>query len=214
MENYYWDNLKEEICEDCHKAPARSFTCSRCKCATYCGVDCQRSNWQEHKKVCKKQKKLLEAILEQEKNSNATEKFITASNLALGEWEIRNVKSAIDLYKQAIDMDNPTVGGHPVAMLYLAIHYERGIGVDQDYSQALKLYKRILNHELGGESTVRSALLACSRFYKQGLGGVEPNDEEARKFAVFATSNIECKREFDHMLQWWEANKDKIPKDM
>lgn len=57
---------------------------------------------------------------------------------------------------------------------------------------------------------MRPALLACSRFYREGLGGLEPDEEEARKYAMFAHSNIESKREFQHMLEWWEANKDSI----
>jgi TPR repeat protein len=44
----------------------------------------------------------------------------------------RDVKLAIKLYKKAAGLDTPIPGGHPCAMLSLAIHYERGIGVERD----------------------------------------------------------------------------------
>lgn len=145
-------------------------------------------------------------------SASSTDKFILATRLALGNLEdVLNVKKAVELYQQAVDSNHAIVGGHPVAMLHLAIHYERGIGVNQDYDKAFDLYNRILQHVQGGEYTVKPALLACSRFYKLGLGSIHVDQEEARKYATLAQSNIESKAEFDHMVQWWEANKDSIP---
>lgn len=216
-ETTYWNQLKQECCSACQKMPPpRLFSCSRCHCSLYCGVDCQRSDWPAHKKICKRQKKALEFILKDitaHSNVTSTDKFILACRLALGQSSgdlALNVKKAVELYQEAVDSDRTIVGGHPIAMLHLAIHYERGIGVEQDYDKAFDLYNRILNHNQGGEENVRPALLACSRFYKLGLGSVQVDEEEARKYAMFAQSNIESKTEFDHMLQWWDAKKDSL----
>ncbi len=176
----------------------------------------QRSDWPVHKKICKRQKKELDFILEDAAlgDTTSTDKFILALRLAIGQGgDILNVKKAVEIHQKAVDSNHAIVGGHPIAMLHLAIHYERGIGVEQDYGKAFDLYNRILNHVQGGEENVRPALLACSRFYKLGLGSVQVDEEEARKYALFAQSNIESKRQFDHMLQWWEANKDTIPSE-
>lgn len=40
------------FCASCSKQDAKQI-CSRCKCTYYCNIDCQRSNWKIHKKICK-----------------------------------------------------------------------------------------------------------------------------------------------------------------
>ncbi|KAK0195560.1 hypothetical protein F5146DRAFT_293666 [Armillaria mellea] len=44
-------------CANCSKSEATSLTrfqtCSRCKVARYCNQQCQISNWDPHKPVCK-----------------------------------------------------------------------------------------------------------------------------------------------------------------
>lgn len=39
-------------CNNCRKVGA-NLTCSRCKTAHYCSVECQKSNWNNHKIICK-----------------------------------------------------------------------------------------------------------------------------------------------------------------
>ena len=39
-------------CDNCRIILDNPMTCSKCKAATYCNLDCQRSHWKEHKKVC------------------------------------------------------------------------------------------------------------------------------------------------------------------
>jgi hypothetical protein len=41
-------------CLYCFKVLAKLQTCSQCKTAVYCGAECQRGHWKEHKKSCKK----------------------------------------------------------------------------------------------------------------------------------------------------------------
>ena len=45
--------MDKRKCDKCKKVKAKSC-CSKCKSAYYCGVECQRSDWKEHKVVCKK----------------------------------------------------------------------------------------------------------------------------------------------------------------
>ncbi len=40
-------------CDQCGKANAKS-QCSRCKKAYYCGKECQKLAWKDHKKTCNK----------------------------------------------------------------------------------------------------------------------------------------------------------------
>jgi hypothetical protein len=42
--------LKEINCEVCGKPSSKS--CSRCKKANYCSIECQKANWNEHKVTC------------------------------------------------------------------------------------------------------------------------------------------------------------------
>ncbi len=43
-------------CASCHKTPAQKEAqfprCGRCKSVFYCGIECQKANWLDHKKVC------------------------------------------------------------------------------------------------------------------------------------------------------------------
>ena len=43
--------LKEDTCSHCGKNGAGFQRCSRCKKASYCGVECQKSGWKRHKKA-------------------------------------------------------------------------------------------------------------------------------------------------------------------
>jgi hypothetical protein len=41
-------------CVNCEKEMTKTYRCSRCNQATYCGSACQKEAWKEHKKICKK----------------------------------------------------------------------------------------------------------------------------------------------------------------
>lgn len=41
-----------KVCAWCHKGSTKLFRCQRCKCVVYCGKDCQKAHWSEHKKTC------------------------------------------------------------------------------------------------------------------------------------------------------------------
>ena len=42
-----------DICSGCNKKSLSLKFCTRCKKAKYCGVSCQRKDWEKHKVVCK-----------------------------------------------------------------------------------------------------------------------------------------------------------------
>lgn len=44
--------MKERKCAACQKENENSMICSRCKKVRYCGVECQKKDWPEHKRVC------------------------------------------------------------------------------------------------------------------------------------------------------------------
>jgi len=46
--------LSTRLCGGCFKLKEKMLKCSRCKRVYYCGVDCQKSNWSEHKTVCRR----------------------------------------------------------------------------------------------------------------------------------------------------------------
>lgn len=103
-----------------------------------------------HKEECEHYKKAREFWINDSKqvsDDDATSLFIIATRLALGEDEDpRDIKFAMELYHKAAEISTPIAGGHPAAMLHLAIHYERGIGAKQDYEKALYWYNRVLEH--------------------------------------------------------------------
>jgi len=136
-------------------------------------------------------------------DKNATHLFILAQRFAL---ELGDAKCAVELYKKAAKIQNPVKGGHPVAMLHLAVHYERGIGTERDYAQGFYWYNCVIQHPFPGGKTLKSALVALSRFYKDGLGGVvEKSSEMATKYLAFSHSNPETLEELKHLETWWET---------
>ena len=71
---------------------------------------------------------------------------IMGTRLALGNNDdLINHELACKLYEIATTVQTPIFGGHPVAMLHLALHYERGIGVQQSHTDA---YRYITNQLL------------------------------------------------------------------
>ena len=45
-------NTKEILCHNCNSGEKPTKKCSRCSFAFYCGTDCQRDHWDQHKAVC------------------------------------------------------------------------------------------------------------------------------------------------------------------
>lgn len=139
-----------------------------------------------------------------EHDSDATGLHIIACQIAVGEAGIRDVQTAIELYKKSAKLNTPVVGGHPISMERLAGHYERGIGVKQDYVLACDWYNRVLNHPgIVGEESMHLALVTLSRFYKQGLG-VEKCEHTATKYLAISKSNPESAAELKDLEQWWD----------
>ena len=49
-----------KICSACDKESDALMKCRNCKCVWYCDKDCQNKHWKEHKKGCKRIKKVLD----------------------------------------------------------------------------------------------------------------------------------------------------------
>ncbi|CAB9529607.1 expressed unknown protein [Seminavis robusta] len=112
----------------------------------------------------------------------------------------------MELYEQAMSLD------HPLALVHLGMHYERGIGVTQDYTKAVELYQRLLCHpRSAGEDAIQYVHKALSRFDKSGLGGLEQSNKLATKYSVFSESNPESAVELENLEQWWETTGQHLP---
>ena len=44
---------KTSFCVFCHESPVKLFTCARCKTTQYCGNECQKSDYKDHKFFCR-----------------------------------------------------------------------------------------------------------------------------------------------------------------
>lgn len=44
---------RAKVCAKCQQTAEKMSVCSQCTFTRYCGPDCQREDWKEHKKVCK-----------------------------------------------------------------------------------------------------------------------------------------------------------------
>ena len=90
-------------------------------------------------------------------------------------------------------------------MLHLALCYERGIDVEQSYEEAYRYYKCVIEHPQPGEETAAPAMLALSRYHKEGLGGARQSNELAAKYYAFSQSNPENADEMQGLEKWWNA---------
>jgi len=45
-------NTNEILCHNCNSGEKPTKKCSRCSFAYYCGPDCQREHWDQHKAIC------------------------------------------------------------------------------------------------------------------------------------------------------------------
>jgi hypothetical protein len=65
VEKDYCHGVHEEFDEDGEgrQQPLQLKTCARCQLAQYCSVACQKSDFEDHKKSCKKIKTLTDKVL-------------------------------------------------------------------------------------------------------------------------------------------------------
>ena len=204
----YCRDLKPVNCNCCSKTPERLRQCSACKVTKYCDVNCQRNHWRTHKKQCKelgdrKERFACMAENDLENRSDASGMFIFGVRLGSGDCGHIDHELTCKLYEAAAQVETPIAGGHPNAMLHLALHYERGLGVEQSYERAYDLYKSVVDHPFPGEETTKHALLALSRFHEHGLGGVVKDSELKAKYFAFSQSNPERVEEIHDLEDWW-----------
>ena len=143
-----------------------------------------------------------------EQMENSTGMYILGLRLGVGDEDVPvNHELACKLYLAATTLAplGTDWGGHPIAMLHLALHYERGLGVEKDYQKAYQYYKRVTEHKLPGEEAVKHAFKALSRYHAVGLGGVEESKELSMKYLAFSMSNPESDEEIKHIERWWQS---------
>jgi len=132
--------------------------------------------------------------------------WIMGTRLALGDNDDPiNHELACKLYETATKLQSTLAGGHPVAMLHLALHYERGIGVQQSHADAYRYYKLVIDHPFPGEENTSPAFVALSRYHKTGLGGAEQSEELANKYRAFSSSNPETADDIRGLETWWQT---------
>lgn len=220
FQNYYSSKLKPICCGNCgndESSTERLKKCTVCKVIKYCNVDCQRAHWKScHKKECKTWEKrriwweeIVKADLDKSANGtgDGTGMYILGLRLGIGDGAPTIHELACQLYDAAVKSSSPIEGGHPIAMLNLALHYERGLGVEQSYEKAFHYYKLVTKHPFPGEETVKPAFQALSRYYKEPerYGGVvERSAELSMKFLTFSMSNPEREDEIDGLERWWD----------
>eukprot|EP00040_Diaphanoeca_grandis_P042285 m.264593 g.264593 ORF g.264593 m.264593 type:complete len:247 (-) comp57104_c0_seq1:18-758(-) len=205
----YQTELKPISCGNCGKVSSKLSRCTGCQSIKYCDANCQRDHWQQcHKKECKtmlSQKTDWEELAKKDLThlKDATGMFILGLRLGVGDGIPINHALACELYKAATNVQTPISGGHPVAMLHLALHYERGIGVEQSHTEAFRYYKRIFDHPLPGEDVAHHALLALSKYHTMGLGGAEQSMGLATKYYALSRTNPESKEEMQQCEDQW-----------
>lgn len=210
----YASQIKAIGCANCGKAASKLLRCTACKSILYCNADCQRQHWRSsHKGKCKEmkaEKERWEGIATMhlaDRAGDATGMFVLAYRLSVGDAAHVDPGLACKLYEAATTMQVHGLGfGHPIAMLHLALHYERGIGVLQNHEKAFHYYKSVIQHASPGEDAVRGALLALCRFHRDGLGGAVKSMDLARKYFAISQSNAESPEEILALENWWEAN--------
>ncbi len=84
--------------------------------------------------------------------------------------------------------------GHAAALWQLGRMYANGDGVQKDEAKALQIYSQIANEHADDNPRspdsqfVSDAFVSLGRFYREGLGGVEVNQNRARRFYSYAAS--------------------------
>mmetsp|Transcript_16368 Transcript_16368/g.39974 ORF Transcript_16368/g.39974 Transcript_16368/m.39974 type:complete len:238 (+) Transcript_16368:50-763(+) len=205
-------------CANCGKTANKLLRCTACKSILYCNADCQRQHWRSsHKGKCKEmkaEKERWEGYVDMDLanvangNGDSTGMFILACRLGVGDAAPMDPGLACELYEAAAKTQVRGLGGsgHPIAMLHLALHYERGIGVVQNHEKAFHYYKSVIEQPSPGEESVRGALLALCRFHRDGLGGAVKSMDLATKYFAISESNAESPQEIQDLEKWWEAN--------
>ncbi|MCH9624968.1 MAG: hypothetical protein S4CHLAM123_01300 [Chlamydiales bacterium] len=62
-ENASAEILNTTWCEKCGKTDQKLLRCVQCKSVWYCGLDCQKRDWPEHKRVCQTHTPVLETSI-------------------------------------------------------------------------------------------------------------------------------------------------------
>lgn len=205
--SYYLRCLKPERCASCEREQPES-RCGSCKVTRYCSSGCQKNHWPKHRKVCKQKKAVRDVIIQDgdDVKNDGTDLFIIATQLAMGDIgdpPIRDLRYAMELYKKAAITTKPFEDGHPIAMLHLAMHYERGFGVQKDVAVACQWHQNVLDHSSPGEEALQASLMALSKYYREGLGGLGKSEEMAAKYMAFSQSNPESRAELQGLENWW-----------
>ena len=84
--------------------------------------------------------------------ANSINLYILVHRFGIGDEGVpRNPVLACKLYEAATNVQTSILGGHPTAMLHLALHYERGISVSNghvDHEKAFALYQAVVEQSL------------------------------------------------------------------
>ena len=84
--------------KDCHNDG--DLRCSRCKKVNYCSKECQRSDWKQHKKQCKKPEK------ERSSSKNNDERNGKDPSSKTATTTISTPSELLKLYQNSPDMQN------------------------------------------------------------------------------------------------------------
>jgi len=128
--------------------------CSRCLGVLYCGVDCQKQAWKEHKEPCKKATELKK------------------------KYEAEGVRSADEFDERIVQTMLSAQMGHPGAQNNLGLSYSNGLGVALDKVAAFKWFK--LSAEAGNPEGQNNLGFA----YFAGNGVLEDKKEAFKWFKL------------------------------
>ena len=65
-------------CSKCGKTDGELKRCAQCKLTYYCGQDCQKQHWPEHKQICKETAKANKGEDSSTKKKNTNEEGLDA----------------------------------------------------------------------------------------------------------------------------------------
>ena len=77
-------NNPSKQCSACGKTDVELMRCAQCKLTFYCGQDCQKKHWPEHKQLCKETAKAKQGEKPNAKNKNTNEEGLDALHWVLG----------------------------------------------------------------------------------------------------------------------------------
>ena len=71
-------NNSSKQCRACGKTDVELMRCAQCKLTFYCGQDCQKKHWPEHKQLCKETAKAKQGEQPNAKKTNTNEEGLDA----------------------------------------------------------------------------------------------------------------------------------------